>query len=132
VLRQITDFSLGLAGPIEEIDALDRYAPGAWRQVAGNHLHGGRLAGAVRTEESQHLPLRQFETDSVDRQIVAIVAVQLFYADQDFGVHLALWLNLVHTPAFTRWVSITESSADLDTSYVSRKISYSALRPIRF
>jgi hypothetical protein len=52
------------------LDIVPAHDRGAGRrgQEAGHHLHGGRLARAVRTEESEHLPLGDGERDVVHGQ----------------------------------------------------------------
>ena len=38
-------------------------AAGAGREIAGQHLHGGGLAGAVRAQQTEHLAATQVEVD---------------------------------------------------------------------
>ena len=54
-LRQVAELRFGQLGLLEHVDAGDARAAGVRLQEAGQHLHGGRLAGAVGAEKAQHL-----------------------------------------------------------------------------
>ena len=63
------------------------------RRDAGDHAHGGGLAGAVGAEDAERLAPVQVEVDAVDRgegRAVALLRGEPFYevlrVDQDVGV----------------------------------------------
>ena len=60
-LRQIADAGLGRDGGVPDIVAADDGGARRRRQEAGDHLHGCRLPGAVRAEETENLALRHRE-----------------------------------------------------------------------
>src|SRR5438477_3609247 len=63
------------------------------RHEAGDHAHGGRLAGAVRPEEAEHLAALDRERDAVDRPLRAESFHQLVDLDHrdrgEFKLELA-------------------------------------------
>src|SRR6185436_19157490 len=54
-----------------DVEARHRRAAGTGRQQRGEHVDGGRLAGAVGAEEAVDLPGRHLEVDAVDGVDVA-------------------------------------------------------------
>ncbi|MNV51191.1 hypothetical protein D3C71_1432310 [compost metagenome] len=54
--RQVADLPLGLECGFLDIEAEHARRAGRRREKAGEHLHGGGLAGTVRAEEAQHFP----------------------------------------------------------------------------
>ena len=66
-LGQIADPPADLDRVLREVDAADLDAAGVGRQIAGDHPHRGRLAGAVGAEKAQDLAARDVEGDAVDR-----------------------------------------------------------------
>ena len=65
--REVADQPLRLQRAVADVEAEDARGAGAGRQEAGEHLHGGGLAGAVRTEEAQYLPRLHLEGQVVHR-----------------------------------------------------------------
>src|SRR3546814_4233781 len=60
---------LGGDGILEDVVAADHRGSGAGRQETADHLHRRGLAGAVRTEEAEHLAGRHLEAEAVDRDL---------------------------------------------------------------
>jgi hypothetical protein len=79
--RQVTQRLLGLDRLGLHVVAADGRAARGGRQEAGEHLHGGGLARAVRPEEAQHLPGLDPEADAVHRGEAAIPFAQLLCFD---------------------------------------------------
>ena len=50
------------------------------RPHALDHLEGGRLAGAVRAEDAEHLALGDLEADAVDGRELAVSLAQVAHA----------------------------------------------------
>ena len=70
--RQVAHDPLGLQRLLLDVEAADRGAARSRRKEAGEHLHRGRLAGAVRAEEAEHLPRLDLEADAIDGSEAAI------------------------------------------------------------
>src|SRR4051812_15484959 len=60
IFREIAKVGTNLAGLVEDVKAVNRCPATGWRQVAGQHAEGGRLAGAVGPKEANDLPFRHF------------------------------------------------------------------------
>src|SRR3954469_463912 len=71
VLRQVADQALRLDGRLDHVVGADGDLAGGGRHEAGDHPHGGGLAGAVRAEEAEHLAALDGERDAVDRPLGA-------------------------------------------------------------
>jgi hypothetical protein len=84
VLRQVADEALRLQRLLAHVVAADGDAPRAGRHEAGDHAHGGRLAGAVGAEEAEHLAALHREGDVVHRALGAERLYQVF--DFDHGL----------------------------------------------
>ena len=78
LLGQVADHRLRRFGHVEQVVVADRDAPRRGREHAGEHLHGGRLAGAVGAEEAEHLALAQRERDLAHRAVLVVPARQAF------------------------------------------------------
>ena len=65
-LGQIADVLLGLDRLVDHVEAADLGAAAGRRQVAGDDLHGRRLAGAVGPEEAQDLAALDGKAHAVD------------------------------------------------------------------
>ena len=76
-VRQIAQLALGLPGAVEEIDAIDEDLAGAGRKIAGKHLHGGGLAGAIGPQETQHFASGDAEIDFPDRAVISKITAEL-------------------------------------------------------
>ncbi|MCY1437419.1 hypothetical protein D9M71_535790 [compost metagenome] len=68
--RQVADLPLGLEGLGLDVETEDARGAGGRREETGEHLHGGGLAGTVRAEEPQHLPLLHIERQVIDRRVL--------------------------------------------------------------
>ena len=68
---------------IEQVNTIDRDAACRRRQVAGDHLHGGRFSGPVGTKKSQHFTTLEFKVDILDGGIVPVKATEVFDLDKD-------------------------------------------------
>src|SRR5215469_6856235 len=69
-----------------EIDTSNAHAAGAWAQHAEDHVDGGRLAGAVRAEESHYLVAMHIERYPLDRDDLRVALAQPGDAqDHPFG-----------------------------------------------
>ena len=53
-----------------------RACAGRWRQVAGEELHGGALAGAVGAQKRHHFALVYLEADILDGRKTAVILRQ--------------------------------------------------------
>ncbi len=85
--REVADQPLRLQRAVADVEAENARGAGAGRQEAGEHLHGGGLAGAVRTEEAQYLPVATWKDRSstatrepkrLPRFLVSIMVPYLF------------------------------------------------------
>src|SRR5262249_4373097 len=83
VLGQVADAAPRLDRLLVDVVAADLRAAARRRQVRGEDLHGGGLAGAVRADEAEHLTGAHFEGDRVDRwaRVAAVVLGQLVDAN---------------------------------------------------
>src|SRR5688572_21719887 len=87
--RSIGDEAKGSLGRLRlslDVVPVDDYAPGRRLQQAGDHAHGGRLAGAVRTEEAVDLSRLDAQTDAVDCLETAVDLDEVLHRDH-------LWLS---------------------------------------
>src|SRR6185437_9064583 len=75
-LRQVAEALAHLQRLVEHVVTRHLRASAGRRQEAGEHLHGGRLPGAVRPEKAQHLAAADGETHPVDRPGRAVVLGQ--------------------------------------------------------
>ena len=69
--RQITDARFRGDRLVEQIDAANADRAQGRREIAGQHLHGGRFAGAVGAEKAEDLAAFQLEAHAVDRGMQA-------------------------------------------------------------
>ena len=60
-----------------DIKAGDGGGPGRRLQQAAKDTDGGRFPGAVRSQESKHLPLADFEAQAVDRRDITEILDQV-------------------------------------------------------
>jgi hypothetical protein len=75
-LRQVAHFpSCGECVGADIVPA-DTGVTAAGCDEAGDHFHGGRLSGAIRPEESEHLTRRAFEAKLVDDRMLAVSLCQ--------------------------------------------------------
>ena len=82
-LREIADVGLGLDGILENVHAVDERLSGRRGNVAGEHVHGRGLAGAVRAEKSEDLPVLHGKADVVHGFFVTVMLCQI--SDFDHG-----------------------------------------------
>ncbi len=94
-LGQVADPSLHLHRAVEDVVPPHPRRAGVGRHVAGENPHRRRLAGAVRPEESEDLPLVHFEGDPLDRGPSAEGLGQVL--DLDHGIHP----SICQVPALT-------------------------------
>src|SRR5581483_8026685 len=87
-LREVAEPGLGRLRALGHVDADDAGAAGVGLQEARQHLHGGRLAGAVGPEEAQHLAALDLKGNAVDGDDVAEPLFQIGSFDQ--GRHWSL------------------------------------------
>ena len=59
-----------------DVDAADQRLARGRRQQGGQHLHGGRLAGAVRADQAVDLPGADHQVDAGHRQLVVVALDQ--------------------------------------------------------
>ena len=71
-LRKIADARLRLGRAFDEVDAADVHLTAAGREVAGQHLHGCGLAGAIRPEQAEDLAAFEFQGNFAHRAIAAV------------------------------------------------------------
>ncbi len=71
-----------------EVEPADRDRAGVGRHHAEDHEQGGGLAGAVRAEQSDALPLVHHEIDSVDRAVAPVVLDEAASFEHHFGDHV--------------------------------------------
>jgi hypothetical protein len=71
-LRHVADDLLHLDGLTDDVEAEDLRRARRRRQHARQHLDGGRLPGAVGSEESDELPGRDLEIETADRLDLAV------------------------------------------------------------
>jgi len=76
VLRQVADLPLRCEGIVRHCDAADQRRARRGSEVAGQHLHRRRLAGAVRAEEADDLAARHPEGDVIDGERRAVLLAQ--------------------------------------------------------
>jgi len=81
VLRQVTHAPAHVHAGLAHIEPAHRGVPTGLGYVAGEHLHHGALAGAVRAEETDHLPFADLERHAVQRLLGAVQLAHL--ADGD-------------------------------------------------
>jgi hypothetical protein len=103
VLGQVPDAPAHLEGVLEDVEARDLGAAGGRREVAGQHLHGRRLAGAVRAQEAEDLALVDLERHVVDGSRGAVV----------LGEALDLYHHVRHGRPFLVWGDLRPQPADI-------------------
>ncbi len=86
-LRHVADALLDLLGVGADVEPGHASVAGARREQAGEHLDGGRLAGAVGAEEAEDLALGDLEAHMVDGDEIAERAGEI--ADLDGVGHAA-------------------------------------------
>ena len=74
-------------GLTDRVDAKDLERAAIRLAQALEHLDRGRLAGAVRTEQPEHLAAADLEGDAVDGVDVAVVLANVADADDDVAGH---------------------------------------------
>src|SRR5439155_15747874 len=67
LLQRRADCLADLRPFLDDVVACDSRSSGSRRQQRGEHVHGRRLAGAVRTEEAVDLARLDAQIDAVDR-----------------------------------------------------------------
>ena len=77
-LRQIADLCLCLDRIFQNVDAVNQCLSGCGADIAGEHIHGGGLSGAVRSQKSQDLTVLYGKADVVDRQLIPVLFRQMF------------------------------------------------------
>ncbi|MNZ39421.1 hypothetical protein D3C78_569150 [compost metagenome] len=87
--RQIADQPLGLEGVLLDVEAEQPCRARGRREKAGEHLHGGRLAGAVGAEEAQHLAGLNAEGQVVHHGVLCKAFGEFFYFDH--GDSITCW-----------------------------------------
>ena len=65
--------------------------PFAGGQQAGEHLHGGGFAAAIRAEKAENLPALDAEVDVVDRNKIAEAHAQVARLDGNFLLACRAW-----------------------------------------
>ena len=81
-LRQVTDAGLGRGGLVGDVVAVDFDRAVRGRNVAGNNVHGGRLARTVGAEQAIDAAILHGEADVVHRGVAAVALCQMLYFDQ--------------------------------------------------
>jgi hypothetical protein len=71
-LGQVADPAAELGASPDGVDAAGAHRPAVRRQQSEDDAQGGRLAGAVRADQAEHLAALDAEADVVDRHQVAI------------------------------------------------------------
>ena len=82
--RQVTDLGFRLAGFVDDRDSADFGVAGSGRDESGDHAHGGGLAGAVGSEESEDLAFFHREREMVHGAFGSELFGQVF--DFDHGM----------------------------------------------
>ena len=80
---KITELAFGKFWRHLHIDAGDARAAGIRLEEANKHLHGCRLAGSIRSEETQDFATLDLQRDSIDGVNVAEALVEIGSFDQD-------------------------------------------------
>ena len=81
VLRQIAKALLHLLRRFRDFHPVHDGAPAARLQIAGEHLHDGRLASAVVPQQTNDLAPADREADRIDRQRLAVAPRQALRVD---------------------------------------------------
>ena len=84
-MRQDADPVPDLPVPFPDVHAEDAGLPGGWVAQPFEDLDRGRLAGAVRPEEGEHLALLDLEGDPIDRLDVRVVLREPANVDDRLG-----------------------------------------------
>jgi len=100
----------GLRVEAEHLDVAGRAPP-----VTLEDLHGGRLPGAVRAEQCEHLPRLDRERQAVDGVVVSVVLVQAVHRDGRHGHPLELFAT---TSAHPRRDAAPEAEVPTDRDAV--------------
>ena len=79
-LREVADVAAALQRIARHVVLGDEHVTARGHQVAGHHLHGGGLAGAVGSQEADDLALLDVEGDVVDGQPLPVVLGEILYA----------------------------------------------------
>ena len=102
LFRKEADQLLRFVRVFENVDAADlRFARGG-RQIAGEDVHRGRLARAVRSEEAHDLALADLEADVVNGELGAIVFYQIVYFNHTDTHFLRFLVYRMYFFAFSR------------------------------
>jgi hypothetical protein len=112
VLGQVADVPFRGHRPVDQIDAADRDAARAGREIAGQHLHRGGLAGAVGPEQPQNFTASQGQIDFADRRVRTELTRKLTGTDGrhcaglDVGSSMARLLNPGNIPKLSEPLKI--------------------------
>ena len=83
LLRQIADAGLGGGGFLGNIMAVDGHGAVGGRQVAGDDIHGRRLARAVRPQQAVDAAVLNGKADVIHSGMAAVAFRQMFDLDQN-------------------------------------------------
>src|SRR4030066_1747353 len=103
LLGQVTDGRLGGARVFEQVVSGDVDASLAGREIASEHLHGGGLAGAGRSEKAQHLALPHLEADIFDSLERTVKTGQSIHLKQSRVMHDQIFDHASHDFASGGW-----------------------------
>ena len=90
VLRQVADDLLDLQGIARRVVAADPDRPGGRFGEPQEHQHRRRLPGPVRPQETEDLPLRHLEAQTVHRRLRPVALGQLFHPDDSLFFHFSV------------------------------------------
>ena len=88
LLGEVADLPLGIKGVVQNDNARHADAAGCAGEVAGENIHSGRFAGAVRAEEADDLALADLQADVIHSAVVAVILDQMFDFDHGWGSFL--------------------------------------------
>jgi hypothetical protein len=83
VFRQITEALFRLLGVLQHVNAAQADAAAGGAEVACDHAHGGRFAGAVRPEEAEHFSFFHGEGNIIDGHLGAEYLDEVFDLDHN-------------------------------------------------
>jgi hypothetical protein len=81
LLKHQADRRTRLDGLAHDIVSMHAGAAAGWANQRGQHVNRGGFAGAIRTEEAEELPCRNFEIEPVDGEDVTVTL------DESAGLH---------------------------------------------
>ena len=82
-LREIADIGLCPDRVLKDVGAVDEHLPRGRGDVAGEHVHGRGLAGAVRAKKAQNLAVLNSKADVVHSLLVTVVLCQISDFDHE-------------------------------------------------